>query len=231
MFGNLKTHNDKSNAIEKCHHGHVIKEYDMASFKENHIEKSLAPVVEMVAHRMEDTTTIVSYSIMFYYTQDFEDTTADIEGFIEQVVAVTNQGYINSQIPIRASKLCVEKSTIDEGGHMLSRFKNMKEGSTSKLRNSADAAVLLVQKWVDNKYCGIAYQNTYNTGLTISVTTKSCAIAFYTFGHEIGHNLGAHHNREVTFNSKFPEGHGHLIEQVKSLYLSSFFLSFFLICK
>ena len=94
----------------------------------------------------------------------------------------------------------------------------MKDGSISKLRNSADAAALLVQKWVNNKLCGTAYLHTYNTGLTISVTTKSCAIASHSFGHEIAHHLGAHHNREETFNWRFPRGHGHLIEQVKSLF-------------
>ena len=33
MFGTLKTHN-KTYAIEKCHSGHVIKEYDLSSFEE-----------------------------------------------------------------------------------------------------------------------------------------------------------------------------------------------------
>ena len=88
MFGSLKTHDDKSYAIEKCHHGYVIKEYDMASFGEDQTETIPDPVIEGERRtgedRVEDTTTIVTYSIMFYYTQAFQDSTADIEGFIEQ---------------------------------------------------------------------------------------------------------------------------------------------------
>merc|ERR550539_1335477 len=210
MFGSLKTHDDKSYAIEKCHHGYFIKEYDMASFENDHMERSLDPVIETMEDREDDTTTVVTYSIMFYYTQEFEDTTADIDGFIEQVLAETNQGYINSQIPLRASKLCAEKANIEEGDNILDRFRAMKQGSSSKLRNSADAAALLVQNF---DYCGMAMSFTYNTGDTTSVTMKSCALGYYSFGHEIAHNLGALHDPRVSSNGIFPEGHGHLIAQ------------------
>merc|ERR1712110_903008 len=211
MFGSLKTHDDKSYAIEKCHHGHVIKEYDMASFEDDQTERSLEPVMKTLEleNRVDDTTTVVAYSIMFYYTQAFEDNTADIDGFIEQGLAETNQGYINSQIPIRASKLCAEKATVAENSNVLSNFAKMKQGSSSKLRNSADAAALLVQ---DCDYCGMASSFTYNTGNTVSVTKKSCALGYYSFGHGIAHNLGALHNPEVSNNNIFPEGHGHLID-------------------
>merc|ERR1712048_1107169 len=108
MFGTLTTHDDKSYAIEKCHHGHVIKEYDLSSFEDLEMGddlgegRSMAPVMETMEDRTDDTTTIVTYSVMFYYTQAFEDKTADIEGFLDQVISITNTGYINSQIPLRA---------------------------------------------------------------------------------------------------------------------------------
>ena len=35
IFGSLTTHDGKSFAIEKCHHGHVWKEFDVSSFKED----------------------------------------------------------------------------------------------------------------------------------------------------------------------------------------------------
>ena len=83
-----------------------------------------------------------------------------------------------------------------------------------KLRNSADAAALLVQNF---DYCGMARSFTYNTGDTTSVTMKSCALGYYSFGHEIAHNLGALHDPRVSTNGIFPEGHGHLIAQVRAL--------------
>ena len=54
---------------------------------------------------------------------------------------------------------------------------------------------------------------TYDNGYTISVTKKSCATGYYSFGHEIGHNFGATHNPEVSTNAEFSYGHAHLIEQ------------------
>ena len=129
-------------------------------------------------------------------------------------MAETNQGYINSRIPLRASKLCIEKAPIEEGDDVLTRFRNMKDGSASKLKKSADAAALLIQH--SSSYCCVAYWPAYNNGdYTMSVTVKSCALGYYTFGHELGHNLGAQHDPRVATNTIFPEGHGHLIDKVR----------------
>ena len=53
------------------------------------------------AEATADTTTIVTFSLMFYYTQEFEAVTADIEGFVDQIIDITNEGFINSKIPVR----------------------------------------------------------------------------------------------------------------------------------
>ncbi len=37
---------------------------------------------------------------------------------------------------------------------------------------------------------------------------------YYSFGHEIGHNIGADHNPEVARNKVYPYGYGHLIQKV-----------------
>ena len=42
---------------------------------------------------------------------------------------------------------------------------------------------------------------------------KSCAIGGYTFGHELGHNFGCHHDIVSATNTYFSYGHGHHIEQ------------------
>ena len=51
--------------------------------------------------------------------------------------------------------------------------------SQAELRNTADAAALLVANFSS---CGIAYLNTYSSGWTVSVTQKSCALGYYSFG-------------------------------------------------
>ena len=44
---------------------------------------------------------------------------------------------------------------------------------------------------------------------------KGCALGYYSFGHELGHNFGAGHNKEQGFNNDYYYGHGHLIQPRK----------------
>ena len=57
---------------------------------------------------------------------------------------------------------------------VLTNFKNSM--SMNKLKNSADAAALLV---ADLSGCGIAYTHTTGNCYTLSVTKKSCATGYY----------------------------------------------------
>ena len=70
MFGSFKTHQDKSYAIEKCHHGYVWKEFNVTSFGEDVVLNiSVADIPRMkklVEAGGADTTTNYTYSVMFY---------------------------------------------------------------------------------------------------------------------------------------------------------------------
>ena len=51
----------------------------------------------------KDTTTIVTDTIMIWYTKEFAATFAskdDMEVFVDLIFEETNQGYINSGIPV-----------------------------------------------------------------------------------------------------------------------------------
>jgi len=212
MFGNLQTADGKYYGIEKCNQFHVFKEYDVPSFVQEKAVKIESPTIKNVDTKSVDNTTVVTYSVMFYYTPEFSATTSDIPGFIDQVIAESNQGYINSNIPVRISRFCIEQATLNDiadAGDMLTEFAQMK-GSSSALRNTADAAALLVN---DFNSCGIAYLGTFTSGWTVSVTGKSCALGYYSFGHEVGHNFGSHHNPEADTNTQWTYGHAHLIAQ------------------
>ena len=70
MFGSFKTHQDKSYAIEKCHYGYVWKEFNVSSFGEDVVERISVPDIPGIKNLVEagvaDTTTPVTYSVMFY---------------------------------------------------------------------------------------------------------------------------------------------------------------------
>ena len=72
------------------------------------------------------------------------------------MVAVTNQGYINSAVPLRVAVHCVEAAKLrdrDNSVKMLYKFEGYKD-SVENLRQTADAAMLLVDDFSD---CGIAF--------------------------------------------------------------------------
>ena len=155
MFGNLETSTGRSFSLERCYSGHTWKEFDVTSFEDEDHSSSeeLGDEEEVESRKMtelrksatEDRTTPATYSVMFYYTPDFEAITPDIAGFIDQVLAETNQGYVNSGIPLTATRFCIEAATIndmEQSSDLLRAFYYMKS-STTALRNTADAAALL----------------------------------------------------------------------------------------
>ena len=88
-------------------------------------------------------------------------------------------------MPVTVTRFCIEAATINDiadTSTFISTFANMK-GTSTALRNTADAAALLAK---DFNSCGVAYFATYDNGWTISVATKSCALGYFSFGHELG---------------------------------------------
>ena len=160
---------------------------------------------------------------MVYYTPEFAAATDNVEEFIDKMIEETNQGYINSKLPITVTKFCSELATISEHSvgknSLLEAFENMKGyysgGSWTRdwdaLRNTADAATLLVLNY---GICGKTHSSTYNSGRTFSVVKKACAIGYFSLGHELGHILGADHNIGADGNAR-PPAAGHLIKKGK----------------
>ena len=158
MCGSLITHDHKSYAIEKCRNGYVWEVFDTESFEPDlAIEIDADQILsrqKYVDQAVRDDTSHVTYSIMVYYTPDFASVTPDIEVFVDQALAKTNEGYKNSLIPLTIKLLCIEEATVNDiadTSALIKNFINMK-GSLKALRNTADAAVLLVRK---TNLCGI----------------------------------------------------------------------------
>ena len=218
IIGTLKTCDGRSFALEKCRDRYIFEEFDVPSFPSDdesgsdHFEveglREIHPKVNVSSPPDKQRT----YSIMIYYTPEFLEVTPNIDDFIDQVIAETNQGYVNSLIPITIEKLCSEQTPFHDSDDKMALFDQFAhfKGSYEALRNTADAATLFS---VRMKNCGIAITASFERGLTFSMIKKSCALGYYSFGHEIAHNLGAEHDPKYSNNLHFPQGHGHLIER------------------
>ena len=101
IFGSLKTNDGKSFALEKCGNGYIFEEFDLHAFPAEEGEELEEPIStdnvrSMSPKIITDRNEIVTYSVMVYYTPEFAAVTPNIRDFVDQVVAETNQGYINS---------------------------------------------------------------------------------------------------------------------------------------
>ena len=81
---------------------------------------------------------------MVYYTPLFAAHTHFIPDFVAHQISKTNQGYINSKIPVRVKLHCIEEASIEEtsDGFTYYRFFGWKLENVTQLRNSADAVTL-----------------------------------------------------------------------------------------
>ena len=211
VFGGVKI-SDRSFSLEHCDTHQVWIEYNVDSFKED-LEETFEKIGVNPPAAL-DNSTMAEFSVMIYYTPQFAAITPDIPGFVDQVLAETNQGYTNSRVPMTIKLHCIEEATFSDTSsttEALTKFVAMKK-TTESLLNSADTTVLLMAS-SGSVACGQVYKlNAITTGDMISVCTKSCALGYYSFGHELAHTFGAYHNLETGhLNPYYWFGQGHLV--------------------
>ena len=213
LFGTINTHDEREFEIERCHNGHVFKEINVTTLEPRlpiFPETTESLSLERSTFVEQDNATIVTYSIIFYYTQEFAFVTADIEGFVDHIIDITNEGYANSQIPVRVKAFCIEAASLSDTTGNVYDFRLMK-GSSEATLNTADAAVLLVKYGLG--YCGVAFLVPAVKEWVFSVTAKGC-ISSFVVGHELGHNFGAHHDIYDAYpGGVYSYGYGHHIER------------------
>merc|ERR1712156_219416 len=142
VWGHVQLEDGRDFVIEPslhiCKGCHVVIEEDEDAFPPDHAE-TLPPSANVdeemrsnVAFLLEtgkrDQTTIVTYSVMLYYTPEVraavESSGDDLKMFVNQMIDTTNQGYINSQIPIRAKLHCLEETQEPEAYFTANHAKN-----------------------------------------------------------------------------------------------------------
>lgn len=156
------------------------------------------------------------------YTDDARaaaGSTDAIEAWIYLALQETNQGYANSQVIQRLNLVHVaEVSYVETGNEQTDRdrLRDPADGfldgvHTLRNRYGADVTVMITETAAG---CGIAYiMETVSTTFedsAFAVSRRTCAVGNFTFGHELGHVMGARHDWAVdpTNNSPYPFNHG-----------------------
>jgi peptidyl-Asp metalloendopeptidase len=194
---------------------HVVQQADWAAFPP---EAEPIPVtapeggVDRGAGALaEDDGSIIE--VLVVYTDDvlayYGGDTGLVESMIHLAVSETNAGYANSDVDQRLYLVHTAMIPYDETDFdwslTLSRLRSHGDGYFDEvtqpgtgLRDTycADEVVLIV---TDTGYCGIAYlMSSVSHGFedwAFAVVSRTCATGYYSFAHELGHNMGAHHDR------------------------------------
>lgn len=144
--------------------------------------------------------------------------TAAIQATAQAAVDAANTAYANSQITQRLRLVHTQEVTYNESGNSYSSHLSWvtADPAVAALRNAygADLVDLLVQ---DGAACGIGWLMTNVSpsfaGSGFSVTARSCAVGNLSFAHELGHNMGAHHDPANARSSPaYPYSYGHFID-------------------
>jgi hypothetical protein len=123
-----------------------------------------------------------------------------MQQLVQLGIAETNQGYRNSGISLQVRLVYsgevnyTEASDIDTD---LTRLIATNDGHLDQIHQLRDTwGADLVSLWAEHDdFCGIAsmLSNPARPDRGFSVVARSCATGYYSFGHEMGHNLGATH--------------------------------------
>lgn len=151
--------------------------------------------------------------------------TSAIQATIQLAVAETNQAYANSGVNHRMALVHTAEVTYNEttdGGTELGRLRDPGDGFMDEIhgwRNTyhADFVALIVEQMLYQSVsvCGLGYRpnalNDVNFEYSaFSVTARGCATGNYTFGHEVGHNMGLNHDWYADGNQPpVPQAHGY----------------------
>jgi hypothetical protein len=127
-----------------------------------------------------------------------------IESLIATAIAESNVAYQNSQIDLQLNLVHTEEVSYveapGEGGWStdLSRLAGSSDGymdGVHATRDTVGADMVALIRAGDANYCGIGYlNNSLSASSAFSVSRYNCAIGYYSFAHELGHNKGSHHD-------------------------------------
>ena len=143
--------------------------------------------------------------------------TNGMNSLINLAVQETNDAYNNSDVNQRLNLAHKYEVSYNETGNFsteLSRLRNKNDGHMDDVHQerdtyAADCVAMIVN---GSQYCGIAYlMSNLSAGFesnAFSVTARICATGYYSFGHELGHNMGSTHDRQNGSGGCFSYSYG-----------------------
>ena len=186
---------------------HVVHELDPSAFPPEAepipVEQPEGKAAAAVPAAVADDGSVID--VMVVYTPAARAAIGgptQMQTLIDLAVAETNQSYLNSGITqrlnlVHKTEVAYTETSFTAALYDLTGTGDGKMDIVHTLRNTyyADEVVLLIN---DPEYCGLAWlMQTVSTSFqdhAFAVVNWQCATGYYSFGHELGHNMGAQHD-------------------------------------
>lgn len=227
VIGNIITPDGKMFQVRYQGNGiHSIREIDQTKFPDEMegIVPELKRTTEAIPEAPLDTCTTDApgtVDMLVVYNQTARAAAGGTDAMIATVylaVEETNQSYINSAVNHRVRLVHVAEVNYTETGNFntdLTRLQNGSDGFIDQVQGlrdtyGADAVSMIIET---GNACGIGYlmqtlSNAFESH-AYNVVARSCATGYYSFAHELGHNMSAHHDPANAGPSLYPYARGH----------------------
>jgi hypothetical protein len=166
----------------------------------------------------------VIIDVMAVYTSKASAHYGDIKlDLVELAIDDTNESFRQSGIEnvevrlVHTHKTDYDESTGEHFDHVW-RMVDRGDGYMEELpalrdQHKADVVLLIVD---DGRGCGLATRVAADASEAFAVVHHECAATTYSFAHEIGHIIGARHDRKLDKSTTpFPFGHGYVEPNLK----------------
>lgn len=147
-------------------------------------------------------------------TKNFLGGDPQARAFAQLAVDTTNAAYANSKVRQRVRLVHAEEYLFNETGNSSNDLSTLRSNpAIQALRNTHKADLVAMLAEVSD-VCGVGYLvgNPSQSESGYSLTARSCAVSNVTLAHEMGHNMGSHHNPENSGSTPiFPYSYGHYV--------------------
>ena len=198
---------------------HVVEDLDTTRFPDDIVRKKKVDAADVAAAADAAAADApVTLDVLVLYTQAARAAaggTTAMQNLIDLAVTETNQGYANSGVyhrirAVHKAEFTYNENTADPFGDALDTI--TANGTVANLRTTkgADLVALIIEH---TNLCGLAWLFNGAASTGFSVTARTCATGYYSFGHEIGHNLNAQHDWQAPDHTGFAansSNHGYL---------------------
>ena len=209
-------------------YGHELRDFDQTSFRDH--DHSHAPRVPEVPDATPSDALKATHAddgsiidVMVAYTPAARAAaggTAAMRTLIALGVTEANAAYANAQVIQRIRLVhSMEVGYVESGnlGTDLARVRGTTDGYMDDVHAARNLyAADLVSLWIEvsSGACGMAAvmvtPSASFASAGFSVVNRTCATGYYSFGHELGHNMGLTHDVYVEpANAAYPYGHGY----------------------